>query len=54
MTAMKEMNTAIAPAMPKVRIRPDSENSRAQNASSAMPCASTQAGPTMLMAKRTA
>ena len=54
MTATNEMKVAIAPASPNVRIRPDSDNSSAQKASSAVPCASTQAGPTMRTAKRTA
>ena len=54
MTAMNEMNTASAPAMPNVRMRPDFENSSARNANSATPCASTQAGPTTRTAKRTA
>ena len=51
---MNEMHTASAPAMPKVRISPDCENSSARNDSSAVPCASTQAGPTTRTAKRTA
>ena len=54
MTAMKEMQTASAPAIPNVRISPDCENSSARNDSSAMPCASTQAGPTTWTAKRSA
>ena len=40
--------------MPKVRISPDWENSSAPNDSSAVPCASTHAGPTTRTAKRTA
>ena len=54
MTAMKEMKVEITPASPNVRIRPDSDSSSALKASSAVPCASTQAGPTILTANRTA
>ena len=54
MTATNEMPVASTPAIPKVRISPDCEMSSAANDSNAVPCASTQAGPTTRTAKRTA
>ena len=54
MTAVNEIKTDKAPAMPKVRIRPDSENSSARNDSKAVPWATTHAGPTTFTANRTA
>ncbi len=52
MTTRKAVSVDIAPAMPKVRIRAESEMSRAMKEAAAVMLVSTQAGPTTSTASR--
>ena len=53
-TPISAITVAARPASPKVRIKSELENCSARNESPAVPCVSTQAGPTTITAWRNA